>query len=279
MAQPSSLPANIDSSPDRLTLIAISALAYVTATGLHEQLGHSLACVLLGSHPTDMGAFYVNCDYTGMSDLSIRLVALAGPLVSFVLGLVCFLILHHRPPHANTAYYFVWLLGSIGWMAATGYLLFSGISGIGDFGFTRDGLLYQAAPELLWRSLLTLAGLLSYPYVVWIAVHTIDPRLRGQGRPRIRYARGMALTSYLTGTCVSIVIGLLNPLGPRLVVISAAAASLGATSGLLWMMEWLERTRPVPGPGLTFGRSWGWIVAGGLVCILYALVLGPTLHV
>ncbi len=278
MAQLSSLPETIDSPPDRLTLIAISALAYVSATALHEHLGHTLACILLGSHPTAVGAFYVICDYTGMSDLSIRLVALAGPLVSFLLGLVSFLILRHRPPHANTAYYFVWLVGSIGWMTATGYLLFSGITGIGDLGVTRDGVFYRAAPELLWRILLSLAGLLSYTYVVFIAVRTIDPRLRGEGRPRIRYARGMALTSYLTGICVSIGIGLFNPLGLGIVLESAAAASLGATSGLLWMMEWLDRKRQVPAPGLTFERSWGWIVAGGLVTILYAIVLGPTLR-
>lgn len=278
MAQSSSQPVMIDSYPDRLTLIAISALAYVTATALHEHLGHTLACILLGSHPTDVGAFYVNCDYSGLSDVNIRLVALAGPLVSFLVGLVCFLILRQRPPHSNAAYYFVWLLGSIGFMAATGYLLFSGISGVGDFGTTRDGVFYRAAPELLWRILMTLAGLLSYASVVFIAVHTIDPRIRGDGSPRIRYARLMALTSYLTGTFVSIVIGLFNPLGLGIVLKSAAAASLGATSGLLWMMEWLQRNRPVLEPGLTFRRSWGWIVVGGLVTLLYALVLGPTLH-
>ena len=119
MAQSSSLPVPVESTPDRLTLIAISALAYITAAGLHEHLGHTLACILLGSHPTEIGAFYVNCDYTGMSDLSIRLVALAGPLVSLLLGLVSFSILRRRPPRSYAVYYFVWLLGSIALMAAT----------------------------------------------------------------------------------------------------------------------------------------------------------------
>src|ERR1700690_1322271 len=95
------------STPDRPPLIAISALAYLVGVGLHEHLGHTLACILLGSHPTEVGAFYVNCDYTGMSDIRIRLVALAGPLVSLLIGFACFLILHRRPPRASSAYYFL----------------------------------------------------------------------------------------------------------------------------------------------------------------------------
>jgi hypothetical protein len=48
--------------PDKLTLIAVSAIAYILAVALHEHLGHATACVLLGSHPLELGAFYVNCD-------------------------------------------------------------------------------------------------------------------------------------------------------------------------------------------------------------------------
>ena len=132
--------------PDRLTLIAISALAYLVAVGLHEHLGHTAACIMLGSHPIEVGAFYVDCDYTGMSDTSIRLVALAGPVVSLVTGIVSFLVLSRVPLRMSAAAYFVWLLGSIGFMSATGYLLFSGISGIGDFGIGRDGLFVLGPP-------------------------------------------------------------------------------------------------------------------------------------
>ena len=90
----------LPSTPDRPTLIAISAVAYIAAVGLHEHLGHTLACITLGSHPTEVGAFYINCDYAGMSDISIRLVALAGPLVSLLIGIVSFLILYRRAPRA-----------------------------------------------------------------------------------------------------------------------------------------------------------------------------------
>jgi len=264
--------------PDRLTLIAISALAYLVAVGLHEHLGHTAACIMLGSHPIEVGAFYVDCDYTGMSDTSIRLVALAGPVVSLVTGIVSFLVLSRVPLRMSAAAYFVWLLGSIGFMSATGYLLFSGISGIGDFGIGRDGLFDQAEPAWLWRSILTIAGIASYMLIIYLIVRAIDQRIGGAGRARIQYARHLALISYLTGAVVSIVIGLLNPQGLIIVAISAAASSLGATSGLVWMMQLLDRNRQVVAPGLIVQRSWGWIALGGIVTVLYALILGPTLR-
>lgn len=48
------------SKSDWLTLIAVSALAYLIAVALHEHLGHTAACIVLGSHPKKMGAFYVS---------------------------------------------------------------------------------------------------------------------------------------------------------------------------------------------------------------------------
>jgi hypothetical protein len=264
--------------PDRLTLIAISALAYVAAAGLHEHFGHTLFCILLGSHPLEMGAFYVDCDYTGMSDISIRLVSLAGPLVSLLAGIVSFVVLRRLSARAAAASYFVWLLGSIGLMSATGYLLFSGLSGIGDFGLDRNGLFYQATPALLWRLGLTIAGIASYILAISIAVRAIDRLIGGAGVARIRYAQHLALMSYVTGAVVSIAIGLLNPYGLIIVAISAAASSLGATSGLLWMMQLLKGDRQGAAPWPTLQRSWGWIVAGGIATLVYALVLGPTLR-
>ena len=187
---------------DRWTLIASSALAYITAVGLHEHLGHAVTCSLLGSHPTELGAFYINCDNSGLSDLRLRLVALAGPVVSLAIGVVAFLVLRCRPPRKSNAYFFVWLLGCLGLMAATGYLFFSGVTGIGDFGTGRDGVFYQMSPEWLWQIMLTVIGIASYLLIVRLALREIEPHLSGVGRPRIRAASRLVLTSYLTGVVV-----------------------------------------------------------------------------
>lgn len=218
MEQSPTVPEDHPSAPDRLTLISISALSYMAAVGLHEHLGYTAACLLLGSHPFEVGAFHVNCDYAGMSELSTRWVSAAGPLVSLIFGTLSFLVLRWRPPRSITAYYSVGLLGSIGWMSATGYLLFSGISGMGDFGTGRDGLFYQVSPEWLWQALLILVGIIRYSLIVSLAIREIDHRIGGAGKARIRFARQLVLTSYLTGPLVSIVTGLLNPHGLMIVL-------------------------------------------------------------
>src|SRR6266516_7123816 len=103
MAQSQTVSAATPPQIDWLTLIAISALGSVVGVLLHEHLGHTAACVLLGSRPTELGAFYSDCDYSGMSDTSIRLVALAGPLVSLLIFGVCSLVLRRVPTRAPVA--------------------------------------------------------------------------------------------------------------------------------------------------------------------------------
>ncbi len=165
-------------------------------------------------------------------------------------------------------------------MDAAGYALYSGASGQGDLGTTSDGALQGATPEWLWRVGLFVVGAVSYRWVMRIAVAAIEPRVAGSGDGRIRSARLTALTSYLTGGAVAVLIGLLNPQGIVIVMLSSIASSLGGTIGLLFMMQWLQRQRQpqVQGPGLYFGRSWTWIGIAVAVTVAYAAVFGPTLR-
>jgi hypothetical protein len=264
--------------PDRLTLVAVSALAYVVGVALHEHLGHATACVLLGGRVKEMGAFYVTCDYAGMSRWGVKEVALAGPLVSALTGMLSFRMLRRIRDDAPTAFYFTWLLGSLGLMSAAGYLLFSGVSGIGDLGTGPDGVLHGATPAWAWRVGFTVIGAVAYWWVVRLAARTVDAHVSGVGRERIRAARMTALTSYLTGAAVFVAIGVLNPRGFVIVATSAMASSMGGSSGLLWMMQLLDRKRTVSGPGLAFGRSRRWMGVALAVTLAYAAVFGPTLR-
>lgn len=264
--------------PDRLTLVAISALAYVVDVALHEHLGHAMACVLFRGHVTEMGAFYVNCAHAGMAPWSVRAVAIAGPLVSALTGVVAFGFLRRIRGDARAAFYFTWLLGSLGLMSAAGYPLFSGISGLGDLGNGPDGALHGAAPLWAWRVAPAVFGGVAYWWVVRFSARRMDGRMSGVGRDRIHAARLTALDSYLTGAVVFTAIGLLNPHGFVIVATSAVASSVGGTSGLLWMMQLLDRRRTVGEPGIAFGRSWRWIGAATVGVLVYAAVFGPTLR-
>jgi hypothetical protein len=272
-AEGSSAPGGL---PDRLTLVAISSLAYIVAVAFHEHLGHATACALLGSHPTEMGAFYIECDDSKLTSVAIRLVAIAGPLVSLAIGTVCLPLAQRLTSPA--AFYFTWLLGTLGLMDATGYPLFSGVSGLGDLGTTADGALRGVTPEWAWRAVEAVAGLIAYVAVVRYAARVLAPRLSGAGLARIRGARLTATWSYFTGAAVYLAIGVLNPHGLVIVITSALASSMGGTSGLLWMARLLKREPSAQGPGIYFGRSWRWIIVSVALTVGYAVVFGPTLR-
>ncbi len=265
---------------DRVTLIALSALAYLMAVALHEHGGHAAACVLLGSQPTELGAFYVNCDNSRLSAASVRMVELAGPIISLLTGLLSWQALRRVPDTAPRGFYFLWLLGTVALMDATGYPLFSGISGLGDLGTTQDGALRGAQPEWLWRALETLVGAGAYYGVVLAAIRRIGPRLQGAMGERVRALRGLTLISYLTGAVLYLLIGLLNPYGILILAESALASSLGGTSGLLWMSGPFRRRAPPPGPrpALAVTRGWSWILVAAAATLAYGIVLGPSIR-
>jgi hypothetical protein len=263
---------------DYLTVIALSMLAYTLAVLLHEHLGHALACVSLGGHPAELGAYYVDCQYANMPDLSIRLVALAGPIISLITGAVGLLVLDRIPKGSSHMRYWAWLFGTISLMSATGYLLFSGVTGLGDFGASRDGALYLAQPEWLWRLASAVIGGAGYALVIYLSLRKMDQLIGGEGTARVAQAQKLALTSYLTGALMSVFIGLLNPQGIVIVLISAAASTLGGTSGLAWMMQMLNRKKASSISPLRLERSWFWVCTGFIVAILYAVILGPTVY-
>ncbi len=264
---------------DIATVAGIASIAYIFGVALHEYAGHALACTMLGGRVRELGAFYVDCDYQSIGDLAIRLVALAGPLVSLLVGVVAFYALGQIRQAPSPTKLLVWLLGSIGWMTATGYLLFSGVSGLGDFGTSRDGVLYNLRPEWLWRVGATVIGLVGYRVAMGKSVQGMEGFNGGSGIERIRRAQKLTLTSYLTGGLVSLLIGLFNPQGWVIVVTSAVAASFGGTSGLVWETSLMKRDRATGEEPLRIERAWQWIVAGVVAVILYALVFGPSIKI
>ena len=172
--------------------------------------------------------------------------------------------------------YLVWLVTTLGLFMATGYLLFSGVGGIGDLATVTKGL----QPAWLWRVLLALAGAALYLLSAIIAAAEFGRIAGPPGEALVPRARRIALVSYLTGAVVICAAGILNPQGFIFVLISAAASTLGGASGLLWMMNMLRSprfSRP-DSAELALPRSWGWIVAAAVVLVVYVVVLGPGIR-
>src|SRR5207253_887273 len=159
-----------ESKSDLGTLVAIAAFSLILATMLHEHGGHALACFSLGGHLNELGAFYVDCQYDSLTSFGDRIVAFAGPLASFLWGLIAMFFFARLSRKNSPSKFFLWHFGTVNLMLAAGYLLFSGVIGIGDLGLGRSGVFYQAQPVWLIRLGLVGIGLAAYFGVVLFSV-------------------------------------------------------------------------------------------------------------
>jgi hypothetical protein len=258
--------------PDLATLVAIAVVAYGLANFAHEGVGHGGACVLAGGRPLVLSSVHFECDETVLTDGGRKLLAAAGTLLNLLLGGLALLGLKAgwRSAHVR---FFLWLFATLNLLQAAGYFLFSGIGNIGDWAEVIRGL----HPALGWRAGLTVIGGLAYIGITRASAGWLAPLVGREGR--IARARRLAVPSYLAGGHLYCVSGLFNPLGPLLLFISAAAASFGGTSGLLWFHEWLRGDRiPMSSGPIDLGRQRGWLVAGAFTALVFVGLLGPGIR-
>jgi peptidase M50B-like protein len=173
---------------DFLTLIALSAFSFVLATAFHEHGGHALACYLLGGHIKELGAFYVDCGNDSLSNMGNRLVALAGPLMSLITGIIGVMFFERTSKSDPQLKYFLWHFATTNLMVAAGYVLFSGVAGIGDLGTGESGVFYQLQPQWLYRIGLILLGAASYYGVIRVAIRKMDSFIGGESSERVNRA-------------------------------------------------------------------------------------------
>ena len=258
---------------DRATIIAISALAYSLANVVHEGLGHGGACILFGARPTMFNAIFFNYDEATASDSVQRAISSAGSVVNVIVGLPLTVLLRSRVALSPRWRYFLWLFCAVNLLTAFGYLLYSGIGGIGDWARVIEG----ARPAALYRLALVVSGALLYFVVApRLLMPALDPFLGREPDARVARARQLSLIPYLVGAGTLVAAGLLNPLGMKIVLISAAAASLGGTS----LLAWYPAIPRAPSPYATdvplgITRGVPWIVAGVIAMAFFVLVLGP----
>ncbi|MFZ1135862.1 MAG: hypothetical protein WAN69_13220 [Candidatus Korobacteraceae bacterium] len=269
-AESSRPPARQASKPDLLTIAAIAIAATVIANFIHEGLGHGGMCVATGGQPLVLSTVHFECS------ADTRLVAAGGTLANLIFGALSWVAM--RAVTRSTSWrYFFWLLMTSNLFGAAGYFLFSGIGNIGDWAAVVAG--WQSA--WAWRVGLAALGIVTYFFLfVPLSVRELRPFLGNDANIRVRRARQLTLVPYLTGGVLSCAAGALNPVGPLLILISAAAASFGGNSGLAWMWALLYGPRF---PSSEFQmpeiqRSRGWILAAAVLAIGFVLGLGPGLR-
>jgi hypothetical protein len=256
---------------DPFTVGAIALLAYMLGNVLHEGLGHGGACLLDGARPLVISSVHFECSQDS------RLVMAGGTLVNFLSGGVFFLLGRLTGPRYPRLKYFFWICMTVNLYTATGYFLFSGIGGIGDWGDFIQGL----GPQWLWRIGLTIFGAATYLLAARISLRELRPLIGSNKEERYRRAVRLSAIPYFAGGILMCVAGSLNPKGAILILISAAASTFGGTSALMWTPQMLKGGTIPCGPAaepMTIHRSWPLIVAACVIAIAFIGVLGPSVR-
>jgi hypothetical protein len=261
-------PRSLESTrPDLLTIAAIAIVATVFADFIHEALGHGGMCIATGGQPLALSTVHFQCS------AEPRLVAAGGTIANLIFGALFWGAARAVKQSAPWRYFF-WLLMTFNLFEAGGYFLFSGIGNIGDWTAVVAG--WQ--PVWAWRLGLVALGAVTYFLLfVPLCLRELRPFLGKDAKVRVRRARQLTLVPYVASGILSSVAGALNPVGPLLILISAAAASFGGHSGLAWMSSLLHgpRIRSTELQMPEIERSWGWLIAAVVLAILFIAGLGP----
>src|SRR5262249_9098028 len=142
-----------------------------------------------------------------------RWVSAAGSIANVVAGLAS-LLLARRRQHFDSWKYFLLLLGAINLLNGTGYLLFSGFLGIGDWAAVVRG--WQ--PAWAWRGGLSVVGALTYCLsIAGIASAFARAGAAPRDLPRL------FLIAYVTGGLLLVAAAAMNPIDPSLIFVSGAS--------------------------------------------------------
>jgi len=197
---------------DRLTVIAISAVAYICQDVCHEG-GHAVAGWLAGAHRVTVSSVAFQIDIDSLWAVG------AGVLVNLMSAALLLLLLLKPQRYKPATHYFLVLTMSMNLLNGTAYFLISGMFDYGDLGQVIEGL----QPHWLWRLGLVLVGGASF----YGSILAVGVKLKPFDDKKRRLFRLMWI-SYVTAGVVAGLAGLLNPNGVRL-VLTAALTGVGPT--------------------------------------------------
>lgn len=242
-------------SHSKSTIVAMAVVASALSSLLHEGLGHGVTAWLRGDVVMELTSNHLS------SVRPDRLVDAAGTIADLAGGGLCFLALP-RVRSAN-ARYFLWFFGAVCLLMGAGYLLFSGVLGLGDWAAFIAGL---PRPALL-RAGMAAVGAVLYVWFVRLIAVTVHPYAPHRGDYNT-----VGRLPYYASCAFWCLAGVFDPMGFRLMLLSTLPASFGGMSGLLWADSLMPRTPP--GEELVVERSRAWsilaIAAGGAFLVTVA---------
>jgi hypothetical protein len=127
------------------------------------------------------------------------------------------------------------------------------------------------SPVWAWRVGFALLGAVSYFGAALLLARELV-QIAGSNETRLRR---MTWTIYFAGGLTACLAGVWNPMGWKLVLISAAASSFGGASGLLWIPSVASRcNKDTVSITNTIPRLQGVLIATAVLLALYVWFLG-----
>ncbi len=125
------------SEHSKATIISMAIVATGITVLLHEGVGHGVTSWLRGGVPTELTSNHLSSLHED------RWIEAGGTLVNLLAGTLALLATHAAGARAGLRY-FCWLLAAHNLFSGTGYFMFSGIFGFGDWQQVITGLPHQA---------------------------------------------------------------------------------------------------------------------------------------
>ena len=270
-----------------ILLAALGMLAYIASVMTHEALGHGGYCLAAGGHNTMLTGWWETCRFPGAPPLSIKA---AGPGAQFGAGLVAWMMLHLVSPKASRFRFLLWLYMVFSLFISSGYVAFSGVTGLGD----AAEMIARLNPAVAWRGGLFLLGGVFYFLSMratafelkrWAGFDDRSGRLfRLVWIPYVAAGLLACLTGVVTETMGATGLAMAAPamsraMGRGSALALAALSSFGAGSGFFGLphMQGESVSRGVsPAVHLQWSAAWGFIAA--LAIIAFLTLIGPGLR-
>lgn len=251
---------------DAATICAISIIAIILSTMLHEGLGHATAAIVT------LHASGTLTSLAWSSAQDSRLVAAGGTIVNLIAALVFWLLLRASSRAKPALRFFLLIEMAFNLLAATGYFFYSGVSNFGDWAQVIAGL----QPHWLLRAALVVVGVVSY-FGAIVLVGSSVVRYMGVAADDAQRFRRLLWLPYFSALIIDGIAGIFNPFGWQYVFLSALAATAGGNCGLLWLRYYIPKRVP-PGETAIIGRSYAWIAAAAALAVIFIVVFGPGVH-
>jgi hypothetical protein len=267
-ANPSSPVQNAD---DLLTVISIAMLAFIVTDIAHEAFGHILGFYLAGGQSGLITTTRLIV-WVKLGDPQWRLFDLGGPAGNLIFAFLAWLVQRFVRTRPLPLKLFLWLLMAFSLFWASGYLIFSGVLGRGDWMALLTGT------RFLWpgRLLFVVLGIVLYRASIRLAASELRRIISvGETADRARLVR-LIWVSYISAGVIACAGAIFDPWGPMEILNSGALSSFAGAVGLLYVPRNVFRLPQLPGVANNpISRDLPWLVAAAAGAIYYVGILGP----